>query len=137
MNKNLRTGAEIVLLAVLTASCWWGWLAWDNEYQVDPATGVASGPYEAWQVIGCVLCLLVIAVLAALRLPPIAVIATMSVSFTAAWTWTASRADDTGLFGVGAILVAIGMVGATGVVVPLVHALASARRPRQPRVSTP
>lgn len=126
MNKNLRTVAQVVLLAVLTAACWWGWLAWDDEYQIDPKTGSASGPYEAWQVIGCVLCLLMIAVVAALRLHAIAVVATMTVSFTVAWTLTAAGADDTGLFGVGAILVFIGMACSTTLVASLVGAF----RPR-------
>lgn len=128
MNRHVRTGAGIVLLAALTAACWWGWLAWDTEYQVDPTTGSASGPYEAWQVIGCVVCLAVLAVLAAVRLPALAVIVTMTLSFTAVWTWTAAGTDDTGLAGVGALLVFFGMACATGLVVPLVSALAT-RRP--------
>ncbi len=132
MNKNLRTGAGVVLLAVLTAACWWGWLAWDDEYQIDPSTGYASGPYEAWQVIGCVLCLLVLAVVAALRLPLIAVVATMTLSFTIAWTVTAAGADETGLFGVGAILVFIGMACATTLVASVVRAM----RPRRQLAQT-
>lgn len=124
----MRTGAGVAALAVLSAACWWGWLAWDTEYQVDPATGHASGPYEAWQVAGCVASLLLLAVLAAPRLHPLAVVVTMTVSFTAAWTATAAAADDTGLFAVGAILVFIGMACGTGLVVPLVRHWSTRRR---------
>ncbi len=48
-------------LALLTAACWWGWLAWDHSYRHDPVTGVSSGPYEGWQVVGCVVSLIVLA----------------------------------------------------------------------------
>ena len=40
-------------VAVLSAGSWLAWMGWDDEYQIDPRTQVASGPYEAWQVVGC------------------------------------------------------------------------------------
>lgn len=101
---------------MLTAACWWAWMAWDRSYQTDPATGVTSGPYQAWQVVGCVVCLVALGVGASVRLPTWLVIPVMHVAFTAAWSWTASGADDTGLWGVGALLVFVGMVVGTGVV---------------------
>ncbi|GAB3701195.1 hypothetical protein GCM10027597_64830 [Saccharopolyspora tripterygii] len=91
-------------------------MAWDRSYQTDPATGVTSGPYQAWQVVGCVVCLVALGVGASVRLPTWLVIPVMPVAFTAAWSWTASGADDTGLWVVGALLVFVGMVVGTGVV---------------------
>lgn len=111
--RRLALGAA---LAVLTASCWWGWMAWDHTYQTDPETGTTSGPYQAWQVIGCVVCLIILAVLATMRLPAWLVIAIMPVTFTVAWSATAASGDETGLWGVGAILVFLGMLAGTGLV---------------------
>ncbi|GAB2652866.1 hypothetical protein GCM10027271_08840 [Saccharopolyspora gloriosae] len=110
-----RSGLSVVL-AVLTASCWWAWMAWDQGYQTDPATGAASGPYQAWQVVGCVVCLVALGVGASVRLPAWLVVPIMPVAFTAAWTWTAAGADDSGLWAVGAVLVFAGMLVGTGVV---------------------
>lgn len=113
------TGEQLALgaaLVVLTASCWWGWMAWDHTYQTDPATGTTSGPYQAWQVIGCVVCLIILAVGATIRLSAWLVIAIMSVTFTVAWSGTAASGDETGLWAVGAILVFIGMLAGTGLV---------------------
>lgn len=73
-----------VVLALLTASCWWGWMAWDQSYQVDLATGERSGPYEAWQVIGCALCLVVVCAIGTVRLPVWLVVPIVTLAFTGA-----------------------------------------------------
>ena len=104
-------------VAVFSAGAWFAWLGWDSTYQVDPATQVATGPYEAWQVIGCGLSLLVVfvgALLAGVR--PLLASAALTLAFTAAWTATAAPRDETGLYGVGMILLLIGLTGATAVV---------------------
>lgn len=117
--RGQRPAERLVLgagLAVLTAACWWAWMAWDRGYQTDPATGVTSGPYEAWQVAGCVVCLVVLCVAATVRIPAWLVVPVMPVAFTAAWSWTAAGADGTGLWVIGAVLVFVGMVVGTGAV---------------------
>lgn len=103
-------------LALLTAACWWAWLAWDRTYQRDPVTGTASGPYEAWQVAGCVLCLVAVTVWAATRLPLWIVVPVVPVAFTAAWSLTASSYDNSGLWPVGALFLLVGMIAGTVVV---------------------
>jgi hypothetical protein len=90
-------------------------MGWDTEYQVDPVTQSSSGPYEPWQVIGCVVTLLALAIAGALRLSPWTVIATMTIAFTGAWVVSAARSDDSGLWAIGAILVAIGMAGGSAI----------------------
>ena len=52
-----RSVAGVLAVAVLTAATWWLWLSWNTGYRFDPVTGERSGPYSAWQVIVCVLCL--------------------------------------------------------------------------------
>lgn len=89
-----------------SAGSWYAWMGWDQQYWVDSRTGLAHGPYRAWQVIGCGVTLVAIAIWTsrgrywptALLLPP---------SFTLAWSETASE-DSTGLWLVGALFVGIG-----------------------------
>jgi hypothetical protein len=95
--------------ALLSVLAWVAWLGWDQEYQVDPATGIASGPYEAWQVVGCVLTLLVAAVVAGVAARAVVAAAWVTVPFTVCWTVSAAREDETGLFAVGALLIAVGL----------------------------
>ncbi|MCA2214856.1 hypothetical protein [Jidongwangia harbinensis] len=109
-----------VALAGVTVLVWWGWLGGDTTKELDPVTGNETGPYSAMQVAGCVLTLsavLVVAVLAGVPRRPAA--AVMTVSFTVAWTVQAAAADDSGLYLVGAILVAAGMTVGTAAVVLL------------------
>ena len=102
--------SALVAAAVLSVLAWVGWLAWDHEYQIDPATGVGSGPYEAWQVIGCVVTLLVAAVVAGpATAHPAMAAACVTLPFTVVWAVSAGREDETGLFLVGALLIAGGL----------------------------
>ncbi|MER7167838.1 hypothetical protein ABT336_17430 [Micromonospora sp. NPDC000207] len=111
VNRSL-VGAP--LLALVTAGVWWAWLGWDNGYQVDPVTGEMTGPYVPWQVVGCVISLAVVAAAAGWVLSPWLVVPVMTATFTIAWSQNAAATDDSGLWGVGAVLVFVGMAsGAT------------------------
>ncbi len=105
------------LLAALAAGTWFGWLGWDHEYQVDPASQVASGPYEAWQVGGAALCLVIVLVggLVA-RVRPSLAGAAVTLGFTVPWTVDAARTDDTGLYVVGALFLLVGLAAGCAVV---------------------
>lgn len=123
-------------LALATAACWGVWMAWDRQY-VDPdGDGSYTGPYEPWQVAGCVLSLVVVAVLALRVLPPVAVVITMPLAFTAAWVASAVTTPMIGasLWGLGAMMVLVGVLAGTAVVVAL-HRLY--RRWRGGDVETP
>lgn len=127
------TGADRVLrtaaLAVLAAACWFAWLAWDTTYQVDPATGVASGPYEAWQVLGCVLSLAVAVVIGTAVLGGRVTVVVTTLAFTFAWSVTASS-DGSGLWLVGALLVLVGVAVGASVVAAVTAAVLHRRRAR-------
>lgn len=99
----------VVVVAASTLAAWWVWLGWDTRYEFDPATQTYRGPYEVWQVAGCVLTLIVIAAIAGWLVRPLAVTLAMTAVFTAAWTWRAASTDDSGLWAVGAVLVFAGM----------------------------
>ena len=109
------TMLSVLVLALLSASSWWAWLAWDNSYYKDPSTGQYAGPYMPWQVIGCVVSLIVIAALAYTRLRPLVVGATMTLAFTTAYALTVAPSDESGLSGVGVLMVLIGLAFATSV----------------------
>ncbi|MCZ2805903.1 hypothetical protein O2W18_12370 [Modestobacter sp. VKM Ac-2983] len=95
--------------AALSVLAWAAWLAWDREYQVDPVTNTTSGPYETWQVAGSVLTLLAAAVLAGWVQRPLVAALVVTVPFTLCWTVDAGLQDETGLFMVGALLIAVGL----------------------------
>lgn len=117
-------------LVLLTASCWCGWMAWDHTYQTDPGTGITSGPYQPWQVIGCIVCLFVLGVGATVRLPVWLVVPIMSVTFTAAWSATAvANSDGAGLWVVGAMLVFVGMLAGTVIVSGLTAVVRTREKP--------
>jgi hypothetical protein len=114
-----RNAIGAIGIAAATVATYFGWLGWDTEYQVDPVTQAESGPYEAWQVAGCVVTLLVLALVAGLVFLPWVVAPVMTVSFTVAWAVGAALRDESGLWLVGAIGVFVGMaIGSTIVSVP-------------------
>ncbi|TYC25155.1 hypothetical protein FXF52_06515 [Micromonospora sp. MP36] len=110
----MRTLLGGLLIAAATVGAWWAWLGWETGYTVDPRTGATSGPYAVWQVAGCVLTLALIAGVGGWWRGPWLVAPVMTVAFTAVWARHAASIDDTGLWAVGAALVAIGTaIGST------------------------
>ncbi|MET8151497.1 hypothetical protein ACIBSW_20335 [Actinoplanes sp. NPDC049668] len=134
MTSLFRQIAGAFVVALLSALQWYVWMAWDTEYQTDPVTQVSSGPYEAWQVVGCAASLLVVFVAALLLgARPLWASAALTLAFTAAWTATASATDSSGLYVVGTVMVLAGLAATTTVVSLVVTAL---RRPRSPGQAT-
>lgn len=112
--------------AMLSVAAWWLWLGWDQEYQFD-ANGVASGPYEAWQVIGVGLTLGLIAGIAAWRISFLVVAPAVAIPFTVTWSIHAAGQDETGLWAVGAILVLLATSLGTGTVAAIVNVIRNRR----------
>jgi hypothetical protein len=115
-----------VPVVVATAVAWLAWFGWDTQRTTDPVTGNTTGPYEWWQVAGCVLTLLGVAIYGALRLGLGALVVSMTVTFTVLWAVWAILSDDSGLWFVGALMVAAGMAVGT----LLVHTVISSARRR-------
>ena len=115
----LRLLLAVAVLAAGAALSYAGWLGWDRRYDTDPVTGAASGPYEAWQVVGCVLTLAVLATAAGLLRRPGLAVAVVPVVFTSLWSRDAARTDDTGLWVVGAVLLACGSLAGVAAVASL------------------
>ncbi|WP_033337623.1 hypothetical protein [Catenuloplanes japonicus] len=124
---NAKTIGGAVAVAVLTVVAWFGWLGWDTEKDVD-AAGNITGPYHAWQVVGCGVTLLAILVAAILLRVNAAVTAVvLTLAFTIVWTWDAARHDDSGLFAVGALLVFVGLAASSAIAAAVTRSLARSR----------
>ena len=127
MPNVYRSLAGFLSVALVTVLAWWAWLGRDTTMNYDPATDTYSGPYTTWQVAGAVLTLLLLLIAAVLlRVNPLVAAAAMTISFVVAWTVSAASQDESGLFLVGAVLVAIGMTAGTAVVAAITSRL---RRP--------
>ncbi|GGV19456.1 hypothetical protein GCM10010275_71480 [Streptomyces litmocidini] len=110
-----------VLLAGVSVAMWATWLGWDQHRDVHP-DGSTTGPYEAWQVIGLGLGLLIPVCWAAFRGHGVAAVLGTSggLALAAAYDWSD---DGSGLFVIGVGMVMIGSVAATGLAAVLTSAL--------------
>ncbi len=133
--RLVRTPTWLVVgvLAVATALAYVAWLGWDQEYQYDPVTDAQTGPYRAWQVVGCGLTLTGLTIAAGLARRPGAALAVVPTVFTVAWSSQASS-DDSGLWLVGATTLLLGSLASVAGVAYFVDATsrsrAGARGPR-------
>lgn len=112
----LRLLLLIVVLAGGAALSYEGWLGWDRQYDIDPVTGNYSGPYQAWQVVGCVLTIAVLATGAGLLRRPGLAVAVVPVVFMLLWSRDAARTDDSGMWAIGAIMLAFGSLSGVAAV---------------------
>ncbi|MEU1469394.1 hypothetical protein ABZ434_14365 [Streptomyces sp. NPDC005761] len=103
----------ILVLTVMTSAVWAAWLGWDQHRDVQP-DGSETGPYEAWQVIGLVLTLLVPVYWAASRRYVAGAVLGVTAGLTAAAYYDWSD-DSSGLFMVGVGMTMVGSLVATGV----------------------
>jgi hypothetical protein len=130
----LEQWAAVILIGLLSAGLWFGWFAWDTEYQTNPVTGETSGPYEIWQGIGAFLCGVVVIALAYRLLHFVIALLVLPAAFTLAWISTASAMDTGGLWAVGAVLVAFGTTFGTAAMLGLAAAVETiGKRKRTPR----
>ncbi|MET9605927.1 hypothetical protein ABZZ17_12780 [Streptomyces sp. NPDC006512] len=109
-----------LVLAALAMAGWAAWLGWDQHRDVQP-DGSTTGPYEAWQVIGLGLTLLVPVYWAASRGHVAAAVlgTTTGLTVAAFYDWSD---DSSGLFVIGVGMVMIGSLAVTGVVSLLIAA---------------
>ena len=129
--SSARRDLVVALVLVVGAALTYvAWLGWDHEYQVDAVTGVASGPFEAWQVVGCAATLAVLAAGAGLVGRPGLAVVVLPPAFAAAWSVQASQAGEPNLWPVGALVLAAGVALGAGVVATLAAALRGA--PEEP-----
>ena len=131
--RAARLMGAAVALGLLAAAMWFAWLGWDDDYYL--TKGVEEGPYRAWQVVGCGLCVAALAVAAQLwargfvAVPLLA--AAAMVGFAVPWTVHATANDDSGLFVVGLLFLLVGGGTALVVLLAVTESVASAVRRRR------
>ncbi|WP_329203246.1 MULTISPECIES: hypothetical protein [unclassified Streptomyces] len=103
MRPNPLNPAPFLMLFLVAAASWAAWLGWDQHRDVHP-DGSVAGPYEAWQVVGLVLTLLVPVYWAASRRHVVGAVfgTTAGVTTAAFYDWSD---DSSGLFVIGVGLV--------------------------------
>ncbi|WP_039932981.1 hypothetical protein [Streptomyces viridochromogenes] len=126
--KPLPQLLPILVLAGVSAAMWAAWLGWDQHRDVQP-DGSTTGPYEAWQVIGLVLTLLVPVCWAASRRHIAGAVLGTTVGLTVAAFYDWSD-DASGLFVVGVVLVMSGTLGVTALVSVVTASVKRDGRPR-------
>ena len=113
----------VVLFGLLSAGLWFGWFAWDTDYQYHgyyaTSTGERTGPYESWQGIGAFLCSLPVIGLAYRILHFVVALVILPMSFTLAWISTASVIATGPLWAVGAMYVAVGTTGGVAILLAI------------------
>ncbi|MFF3317937.1 hypothetical protein ACFYV5_20835 [Streptomyces sp. NPDC003035] len=122
----------LLVPALVAAAAWAAWLGWDQHRDVHP-DGSTTGPYEAWQVIGLVLTVLVPVYWAASRRSVEGAVfltalgTSLGLTVAAVYDWSD---DASGLYMIGAGMVMVGSLLVTAAVSALI---ASATRGRADR----
>ncbi|AWB93324.1 hypothetical protein [Aeromicrobium chenweiae] len=110
----MREATTWIVTAALSAAAWLAWCGWDDEYQVDARTGETSGPFEAWQIVGSGVTLVVVVVLATLAFRNAGQVALAATAgYAIAWATTEMPDDESGLSGVGLVMIVIGVGAAS------------------------
>ncbi|MGW1257224.1 hypothetical protein ACWD5Q_19100 [Streptomyces sp. NPDC002513] len=105
---------SVLVLAGVSLGAWAAWLGWDQHRDVQP-DGTTTGPYEAWQVIGLVLTLLVPVYWAASRRYFAGAVLGTTAGLTIA-AYDDWQDDSSGLFMVGVVMVMMGTLVVTTIV---------------------
>ncbi|MER7520111.1 hypothetical protein [Streptomyces sp. NPDC126499] len=119
-HKPLKLVPSLVT-ALVSVAAWAAWLGWDQHRDVHP-DGSVSGPYEAWQVVGLVLTLLVPVCWAAYRRHVAGAVLGTTAGLTVA-AFSDWSDDGSGLFVIGVGMVMVGTAVATFAVAALVAAV--------------
>ncbi|MFJ5778575.1 hypothetical protein [Streptomyces sp. NPDC093094] len=119
--KPLHQLLSVLALAAPAAGAWAAWLGWDQERDVHP-DGSTTGPYEAWQVIGLVVTVLVPFVWAVARrhLEAAVLGVSLGLAVSAFVDWSD---DSSGLYVVGVGMVLLGSLAATTALAALLAAV--------------
>lgn len=122
-----------LVTAASALALWALWLGWDQRRDLLP-DGSSTGPYEAWQVLGLVLTLLVPVYWAASRRHIAGAVVGTTAGLTVASFYDWSD-DASGLYVIGVTMVMLGTIAVTTGVSFLIAAIGSRTRPTAPVTS--
>jgi hypothetical protein len=128
--KSVPQLLPALVTAVVSLTLWAVWLGWDQRRDVHP-DGSSTGPYEAWQVIGLVLTLLIPVYWAASRRHITGAVVGTTAGLTVASFYDWSD-DASGLYVIGITMVMLGSIAVTTGVSFLIAALGSRPQPTAP-----
>ncbi|MEO5876593.1 MAG: hypothetical protein ABIS86_01615 [Streptosporangiaceae bacterium] len=132
MNNPWKHVLAVVGVALVAGAAWYGWLGWDQSYDEHP-DGTVSGPYQAWQVVGLVLTLVVPLVWAVSQRYFAASTFALTFGLTVA-SFIDWSDDESGLFLVGVLMIMIGGMFVTSIATVVLASLpglaGGRRRPR-------
>ncbi|MGF0176131.1 hypothetical protein ACQF36_38485 [Streptomyces sp. Marseille-Q5077] len=125
MSQGPQRPAPALLPTLVTAgislAVWAAWLGWDQHRDIQP-DGTTTGPYEAWQVIGLALTLLMPVYWAASRHHRTAAVVGPTIGLTVAAFHDWSD-DASGLYMIGVVMVMLGSLAATATVSAVIGAM--------------
>ena len=130
--RTTRSGS--LLAVVLGALTWAACLGWDRAAPYDTATHSVQGPYLTLQAVGRGLTVLVLTAVLAARWGAVVAAVGVSLGFWVGWTVDAATQDDSGLFVIGAMMLAFGLAAGTALAAALgagVRTLLDRRRGRR------
>ncbi len=113
--RRRRPGPVFGIGSASGALIWLAWLGWDRAASYDVVTGTVQTPYVTLQVLGCALTVGTITAVLAARWHPAAAAAGVSAGFWLVWTVNAASQDGSGLFAIGAMMLAVGLAAGTTV----------------------
>lgn len=119
-------GFVLAVGCVLGAVTWGAWLGWDRTASNDVVTDTVQSPYVTLQVLGCALTVGTVTAMLAARWRPVASAAGVALGFWLVWTIDAASKDDSGLFAVGSMALAVGLALGTAVAAAVGSGLRSA-----------
>lgn len=116
----IRTVVGWSLTAAAGFGAWWVWMGWDGD-----------DFYMTWQVIGSAVTVVVVVLAAWWWLPRAVTISAVTIGYAVGWGASSMPGDESGLSGVGLIMVVIGVCAASALIVVLADAGEIAvRRPK-------
>lgn len=129
MDRLMSTMLAAGEVAFATVAAYLVWVGWDQHNDEAP-DGSLSGPYEAWQVVGLVLTLSVIAGASGWKQRPLTAIVVMPLALTLCFAVDAVTdppEQNDGLWVIGAAMVFVGALFGTAFVAAVAAALARDR----------
>ncbi|TNM64525.1 hypothetical protein FHN55_13435 [Streptomyces sp. NP160] len=130
VERPASRSAQFALSVAAGVLVWGAWLGWDTSASFDVVTREVESPHVTLQVLGCALTTGAVTAVLGARWWWAAAAGGVSVGFWLGWTTQAGAGDDTGLYLVGALVLAVGLGAGTSFAAFVGRVLSAAHRER-------